>query len=340
MRRTLQDLGEREIVRQILPKFYSGIGDDCAVLQFAEGHLIITTDPVPEPAAKLLGSDPDPYWMGWLLVIINASDLAASGANPVAFLAAIEAPPTMSIDDFERFLLGISEACAAEGLEYVGGNLREGSKLAGVGTAIGRCQVGKAIRRSGGREGDIIVSIGQGGIFWRDALIVKNGGLLPSKDLSPLFRPHSQLRAMSLLAQEEMITAAVDNSDGLLPTLVQLASATSLGAWLDLDCLTIPDHRSELEVDAAHFWLGWGDWNVIAAVAPNGLDRAMQIAVDAGSVATPIGKLVAGKPELLLRRGDVARVAPRLESERFAKDSWFGSGIQGYVDLLLSVELP
>lgn len=33
-------------------------------------------------------------------------------------------------------------------------------------------------------------------------------------------------------------------------------------------------------------------------------------------------------------------VAPRLESERFAQDSWFGSGIQGYVDLLLGVDLP
>lgn len=216
MLRTLQDLGEREVVRQILPKFSGGIGDDCATLDFAEGQLIITTDPVPEPAANLLGGDPDPYWMGWLLVIINASDLAAAGANPVAFLAAIEAPPTTSIDDFERFLLGISDACRAEGLEYVGGNLREGSKLAGVGTAIGRCRLGRAIRRSGGREGDIIVSVGNAGIFWRDALIVKNGGLLQNKDLSPLFRPHSQLRAMSILAQEGVITAAIDNSDGLL----------------------------------------------------------------------------------------------------------------------------
>jgi thiamine-monophosphate kinase len=301
--------------------------------------LIITTDPVPEPAAKLLGGDPDPYWMGWLLVIINASDLAAAGANPVAFLAAVEASPTMSVDDFERFLLGISEACVAEGLEYVGGNLREGSKLAAVGTAVGRCRLGRALRRSGGREGDVIVSVGSGGIFWRDALIVKNGGTLPSKDLSPLFRPRSQLQTMGLLTQEGVIAAAIDNSDGLLPTLAQLAAANSLGVRLDLARLPVPDRASELGIDPVRLWLGWGDWNVIAAVHPDALERAINVAIDAGTVVTPIGELVAGQSVVVLTRGSATRVASRLESERFAKDSWFASGIQGYIDLLLSVDL-
>lgn len=155
--------------------------------------------------------------MGWLLVVINASDLVAAGASPVAFLAAIEALSTMPIDDFERFLLGVSEACAAEGLKYVGGNLREGRKLAAVGVAIGRCELGKALRRGGARLGDIIVSVGSGGIFWRDALIIQKGGALLNKELSPLFRPCSQLRIMGLLAQEGLIVAAIDNSDGLLP---------------------------------------------------------------------------------------------------------------------------
>src|SRR5437762_13765694 len=125
MSRTLQDFGEREIIREILPRYTSGIGDDCAILNVKSSHLVVTTDPVPEPASKLLGGDPDPYWTGWLLVIINASDLAAAGANPDAFLAAIEAPATTPVDDFERFLSGVSDACSAEGLQYIGGNLRE-----------------------------------------------------------------------------------------------------------------------------------------------------------------------------------------------------------------------
>lgn len=340
MSRTLQDLGEREIVRQILPRFSAGIGDDCAILDFMESHLVVTTDPVPEPAAKVLGGDPDPYWMGWLLVIINASDLAAAGANPQAFLAAVEAPPTISVDDFERFLLGVSEACTVEGLQYVGGNLREGNKLAAVGAAVGHCKLGKALRRSGGRAGDIIVSVGSGGIFWRDALLIRNGGTLLAKDASPLFRPRSQLRAMGLLAQEGVIAAAIDNSDGLLPALIQLGAANSLGVRLDLARLVVPGSSLELGVDPARLWLGWGDWNVIAAVHPNALDSAIKIALDEDTVVTPIGELVAGKPEVVVRRGSAAQTAPRLESERFAKDSWFASGIEAYINILLNVELP
>jgi len=115
----------------------------------------VTTDPVPEPAAKVLANDPDPYWMGWLLVTINASDIAASGANPIGFLAAVEAPPTLSVSDFERFFKGIAEACNAEELTFAGGNLREGVKLAAVGTAIGEIDR-KSLGRSGAKVGDII----------------------------------------------------------------------------------------------------------------------------------------------------------------------------------------
>ncbi len=336
----LQDLGEREIIRQVLPRFLAGTGDDCAVVDFPDGQLVMTTDPVPEPAAKLLGNDPDPYWMGWLLVVINASDLAAAGARPIAFLAAIEASPMLSISEFERFLLGVSDACAAEGLRYAGGNLREGNKLAGVGTAIGCCGYGKALRRAGGRAGDIVVSVGSGGIFWRDALMIRGGRMPRNKNESPLFRPRAQMRAMCSLAEEGLIAAAIDNSDGLLPTLAQLASANSLGVRIDLARLAAPDEASRLGIDAARLWLGWGDWNVIAALRPEAVDRAVRVALDAGSTLTPIGELVGGEPEVMLTRGAVTRRAPRLESERFARDSWFASGIQSYLDLLLTVDLP
>lgn len=337
---TLGDIGEREIIRTILPKFAASSGDDCAAINLGNTQLIVTTDPVPEPAAKLLGNDANPYWMGWLLVTINASDLAAAGAAPLAFLAAVEAPPEMLADDFEKFLLGVSQACTAERLAYIGGNLREGKKLTAVGTAIGQAYENQLLHRNGAKEGDIIVSVGRGGIFWQDALIIRSGGVLEDKDSSPLFRPKSQLEAMHLLTKYGLVSAAIDNSDGLLPTLTQLASINSLTVQLNLDQLPIPNHASKLEIDPARLWLGWGDWNVIAAIHPNLLEQALKIAADANVFVAPIGEFRRGNAEVLIKRSDILQTAPRLESERFAKDSWFASGIQGYVDLLLSVELP
>src|SRR5260370_26116687 len=89
---TLFDLGERRILREIIPKFVEGAGHDCANVYLASRQSVITTDPVPRPAAAGIGGDNDPFWFGWLLVTINASDIAGSGAGPGAFLAALALP--------------------------------------------------------------------------------------------------------------------------------------------------------------------------------------------------------------------------------------------------------
>lgn len=340
MREVLGDLGEREIIRRILPRFSEGIGNDCGVVDVPAGQLIATTDPVPEPAAKVIGLDPDLYWMGWLLVVINASDLAAAGARPVAFLAAIETPSSLEVAEFERLLLGIKEGCSQEGLAYIGGNLREAQKIGAVGVAFGRTEGGRVLRRTGAREGDVVISVGSGGRFWRDALLIRNGSNLRDRQSSPVFRPRSQLQAMRALNEGGAVVAAMDNSDGLLPTLQQLAEANGLVIEVDLQALPSPEGASMLSVDPVRLWLGWGDWNVVAVVRAEEVDRAARIAQGVGSIAVPIGRFVGGEPRVLLRRGTVLKAAPRLESERFAMDSWFSNGIDGYVENLLRAELP
>ena len=139
----LYDLGERQLVDQVIRKHCSVAGDDCAFLHLPGSRLAITTDPVPEPAAFVLAGDPDPYWKGWLLVTINASDLAAAGADPLGFVASVEAPPDTSVEELDRLLQGIEDACVTEKIEYVGGNLREakvffGYRNSGRGRSIGR----------------------------------------------------------------------------------------------------------------------------------------------------------------------------------------------------------
>jgi thiamine monophosphate kinase len=75
-------------------------GNDCAILNTLEGYIVVTTDPVPPPAARGIGGDDDLFWMGWLLVTINASDVAASGSAPQAFVAALEMPASLPVCEF------------------------------------------------------------------------------------------------------------------------------------------------------------------------------------------------------------------------------------------------
>ena len=338
MPHTLRDLGERHILQYVIPEYCDHVGDDCATLSVPSADVIVTTDPVPVPAAEIIGGDSDPYWLGWLLVIINASDLAAAGATPLGFVSALELQPDCSLPFLRRILLGTREACQAEGLKYVGGNLREGNRISAVGTAIGRSAPGQGVSRRGAKPGDILVSIGAGGIFWRDTLSILRGNTLPDKKRSPLFAPRSQLQVTPQLAQRHLLRAAIDNSDGLLPSLVQLAGASSLGITVELNNLSVPG-STELGVDPARLWLGWGDWNVLAAVSPEHLDEVLRFGATVDAQIIRIGTFHCHPTGVFLRRRQT-RPAPRLESERFAADSWFSEGIQGYIDRLLSAEIP
>jgi thiamine-monophosphate kinase len=287
----------------------------------------------------VIGGDADPYWLGWLLVIINASDLAAAGAHPLGFLSALELEPEYHVEALRRLLLGTQKACQAEGLRYVGGNLKEAVRLCAVGTAIGRVSPGSGITRRGAQPGNILVSVGHGGVFWRDALAVLNGNSVRDKHGSPLFAPRSQIQVMCVLAEGRMVRAAIDNSDGLLPSLTQLAAANAIGITVDLAALSV-DESEDLGVDPARLWLGWGDWNVLCAVHPEKFEEVLRVGEEVGVSITPIGSFHGETAGVFLHRHGTTLPAPRLESERFAADSWFSEGIQGYISRLLSVKIP
>lgn len=341
--RTLGDLGERRLIRDVLPQYCSPSGDDCAAFLAPSASLVITTDPVPEPAAKVIGNDIDLYWMGWLLVTINCSDIAAAGAAPAVFVAAIEAPAVTRLLDFERLLAGIRDACSEHGIRYVGGNLREASRLTATGTAVGAVEAGLPLSRSGANVGDVVVSVGMGGTFWRDAFSVRRGGSV-KKECSPLFRPIAQVRAMMDLRARNLVSAAIDNSDGLLPSLEQLARSNNVGIEIETRLLRASHSTtSGKDLDPARLWLGWGDWNVIFAIRPDRLAEAMQVAAQSGHTLVPIGRVVEPHPNshlVVLVGRDERLPAPRIESERFAKDSWFSAGIGAYIALLESAILP
>ena len=334
----LYELGERQLINQVIRRHCLVAGDDCALVDLPGSRLAITTDPVPEPAAFVLAGDSDLYWKGWLLVTINASDLAAAGAAPLGFVAAVEAPPEASVEQLDRLLQGIADACVTEKIEYVGGNLREAKVFSATGTAVGTVPLAGGLSRSGAHVGDLIFSIGKGGDFWRDALLVRAGFRVDTR-VSRLFRPVSQLWVMAELAHSGHIKAAIDNSDGLLTSLGQLADANEVGIEIDLDQLTVSNWEQTGADDPARFWLGWGDWNVLVAIAHAGSQAILDLAADLSADVVQIGKVVE-KSGVVLTRGDARQPAPRLESERFSTDSWFTAGISSYVDQLLSCPIP
>jgi len=124
-----------------------GLLDDAAVID----GLVLTHDTIAE-GVHFLPFDP-PASVGWKLVAVNLSDLAAKGASPTAALLSL----TISGDgEWEvAFLAGIEAACESYGLPLIGGDtiaLPVGApRVLGL-TAIGRA--GEKIPDRSGGEAD------------------------------------------------------------------------------------------------------------------------------------------------------------------------------------------
>lgn len=336
--RTLAELGERRILSEIIPRYATGVGDDCAMLPVSDGFIVVTMDPVPPPAAHVIGGDPNPYWAGWLLVTINASDIAAAGGRPKAFLSSLDIPRETAIEDFEALLAGIRDSCQANGLNYVGGNIRETTSFSATGTGFGECVGYRPLARGNAQPGDVVFCIGQGGQFWCDALAARAGQAV-DKGSSPLFRPVSQAPVIWRLAERGLVRASMDTSDGLSPTLVEIARASDVHLRIEVNTLAGHQDLGPFFADEPRCWFGWGDWTVVTTAPRSSLRDIQLLVADAGSVAVEIGVVEPGQGVSLHRSG-ASCPANGPDSERFVPASWFSSGIDGYIQRLLAMDMP
>jgi thiamine-monophosphate kinase len=205
--------------------------DDVALLD----GLVITHDTIAE-GVHYLPKDP-PASVGWKLVAVNLSDLAAKGATPAGALLSL----TLSGDgEWESlFLDGVEAAAETYGLPLIGGDtiaLRPGApRVLGL-TAIGRAGW-EVPHRSGARPGDALWVAGTLGDAAAGLAVLtadpKATGLLVD-----IYR-----RPVPLLAVGEALApharASMDVSDGLLLDAFRMAEASGCGLTIDLATLPL-----------------------------------------------------------------------------------------------------
>ena len=274
-----------------------GLLDDVAVLD----GFVITHDTIAE-GVHFLPFDP-PASVGWKLVAVNLSDLAAKGATPAGALLSLTLSSDAAWED--DFLTGVEHACESYKLPLIGGDtiaLPEGApRVLGL-TAIGRAGE-RTPSRDGGKAGDALWLVGTVG----DAAA---GLALLSADKStvgPLVdiyrRPVPQLEAGRVLAP--CAHAMMDVSDGLLLDARRMAEASGCVAVIDLDAMPLSKEFRRLSGDELEARLfaatGGDDYALLAALSPE-LDAAT-LSLPSGTTITRIGSLEAGEPALRLVSG-------------------------------------
>ena len=272
-----------------------GVGDDCALLQPRPGmQLAVSSDMLVEGRHFL--STVDPRRLGHKALAVNLSDLAACGAEPLAFTLAL-ALPQVDAAWLQAFSEGMLALADAHRCELVGGDTTRGPLCINI-TIFGEVPAGQALLRSGARAGDELWVSGTLGDA-RLALEAFRGTLsLPAAvfDAARLRMEAPQPRVALGLALRGIATAAVDISDGLLGDLGHVLRRSGLGASIDDQAAAgLLAARGQLpltDTQVRDLVLAGGDDYELAFTAPP--ERRAQVeaaAAQAGTHVTRIGRI-------------------------------------------------
>ncbi|MFL5921937.1 MAG: thiamine-phosphate kinase [Gaiellaceae bacterium] len=182
--------------------------------------------------------------LGYRAAAVNLSDLAASGAEPLALLVTLAAPGELELAAVVELYEGLNEP----GVPVAGGDTTSSPQLTLAVTAVGRSE--RVPGRAGARPGDLVVvtgPLGAAGVAFREG-----------RHARPPLRL-GEGRRLSAVAH-----ALTDISDGLAVDAGHLAARS--GCRLELDAESVPLASGATVED-----LGFGEDYELLAATPDPL---------------------------------------------------------------------
>ena len=261
----IAELGEFGLIRHLTetieiknPETKKGVGDDCAVLSFAEGkQVLVTTDLLMEGVHFDLQYTPLKH-LGYKSAMVNLSDVYAMNGRPRQMTVSLALSKRFTVEDMEAFYEGLRLACSEHSCDIVGGDTT--SSLTGLAisiTCIGDVDAGKAVYRNGAKDTDLICVTGDLGAAYMGLQLLEreksvyNAQIREARqrgeDLSALppfepdfsgreyllerqLKPEARRDIIEALAKADIVpTAMMDISDGLSSELHHICSQSHTG---------------------------------------------------------------------------------------------------------------
>ncbi len=292
-------LGEFELISRYFTRRVQranvGVGDDCALLS-AEPHTqwCVSSDMLVE--GRHFVSTVMPQRLGHKALAVNLSDLAACGAEPVAFTLAL-ALPRADETFLAGFAAGLWALAERHRIELVGGDTTAGPLNICI-TVFGSVPQGQALLRSGAQAGDELWVSGTLGDA-RAALECLRGTLaLPGAAFEQLRRAMEmpEPRVALGMALRGIASSAIDLSDGLVGDLGHLMSRSQLAARVNVDALPRSELLAGLPAPLQHEFVlrGGDDYELLFSAPPQHHDAVRAAARAAGVPVSLIGHFEAG----------------------------------------------
>ena len=319
----LSDVGERtliELARKICKRgarVRVGIGDDAAVLDLdSRKCAVVTTDML--VASRHFPPGTSPEQMGRKAVVVNLSDLAAMGAEPLGLVFSVGLPRKLKVKFVERLVGGMDVAAREHGTYVVGGDLDESEEIVISGMAFGVAHRREFLTRSGARVGDLIAITGRLGAAAAGLkLLLKR---LPVKSYRALVRvqlePRARVQEGRALARSGFVTSAIDVTDGLAANLWQLTRESKVKLIIERERL--PEHPIVRRFAARHGFgvddfvlFGGEDFELLFTVRPRGWEKVRRALKHVGTTATMIGCVAKGKGVFIQVKGKTRALPDR-----------------------------
>ncbi|MEO0589235.1 MAG: thiamine-phosphate kinase [Pseudomonadota bacterium] len=226
-----------------------GLMDDCAVMEMGGQTLILTHDMMAE--GTHFQSEANMADVAWKLVVMNLSDLASKGADPVGALVGV----SLGRDD-AGFLNGLRDALVVYDMPLLGGDTiaATGASTYGI-TALGRATHTPVPSRKGAKPGDALYVTGVIG----EAMLGFEGH---AQHLGAFNRPQPRLAEGRALAP--VVSAMMDISDGLLLDAWRMARASEVTFRFNPELIPVADSARMDEC------VRWGDdYELLFSVDPD-----------------------------------------------------------------------
>ena len=220
-----------------------GIGDDCAVLEYPDKQVLVTTDLLMEGVHFDLTYVPLKH-LGYKAVMVNLSDIYAMNGTPRQITVSLAISKRFSVEDIEQLYAGMRLACEAHHVDIVGGDTT--SSLTGLAisiTAIGDAPKDKIAYRNGANETDLICVSGNLGAAYMGLQLLERekSVFMGESNAQPDFsgkeyllerqlKPEARRDIISALAEAGIKpTSMIDISDGLSSELMHICKQSSTG---------------------------------------------------------------------------------------------------------------
>jgi thiamine-monophosphate kinase len=265
-----------------------GVGDDAAIIQTPPGKSVVVTLDTMVENVHFAASD-KPADIGYKLLAVNLSDLAAMGATPSWATLALTLPG-VNESWLEAFASGLYTLADEYNVAIIGGDTTRGPLTLSLQLA-GYVDPGQALLRRGAQPGDEIYvsgTLGDAGLALRSRagqhqLDAQQQAFVEQR----LCRPQPRValgRALVGLA-----TSAIDISDGLLADLGHILEHSGVGADIALASLPLSGAVTEHLQGDWSLPLASGDDYELCFTAPAGQGEGL--AALAAQQAVPVSRI-------------------------------------------------